>query len=73
MIVNKIWHLGDKNVKVEVFVVDKTRVKFKIKDSRVRSRALRRGMWNILGVPMIVSKWSPITEDAQPEMKSIPM
>lgn len=47
VIVNKIWPLGDKTIKVDVFVVDATTVKFWIKDSSVRARILRRGMWNI--------------------------
>lgn len=39
----------------------------------VRARLLRRGMWNIAEVPMVVMKWSPITENNQPEEKSIPL
>ena len=30
-------------------------------------------MWNIAGVPMIVSKWSPKVEDEKQEEEAIPM
>ncbi|CAA7034137.1 unnamed protein product [Microthlaspi erraticum] len=73
VIVNKIWTLGDKSVKIDAFPVNETTIKFRIRDSLVRDRILRRGMWNIADVPMIVTKWSPVVEEAQPEMKSIPM
>ncbi|GJY53712.1 non-LTR retroelement reverse transcriptase-like protein [Tanacetum coccineum] len=65
------WPLGDKKVKIDVVIVDKTTVKFRIKDEAVWNRVLRRGMWNICGIPMIISKWSPIEEDAQPEVKKM--
>lgn len=32
-----------------------------------------RGMWNIAGVPMVVSKWTPRTEKEKQEEESIPM
>lgn len=65
VIVNKIWPLGDKSVKIDVFVVNATLVKFRIRDCSVRARVLRRGMWNIAEIPMVVSKWSPIVEESQ--------
>lgn len=71
--VNKIWPLGDKNVKVEVFVVNETTVKFRINDVGVRTRVLKRKMWSIKNIPMVVDKWSPNVEEAQPALKSIPM
>ncbi|CAE6073040.1 unnamed protein product [Arabidopsis arenosa] len=30
-------------------------------------------MWNIMDIPMIVSKWTPFKEESQPAMKSIPL
>lgn len=45
-IVNKIWSLGNHAIRIEVFEVDKTTVKFRIKDASTRARILRRGMWN---------------------------
>lgn len=60
-------------MRIDVFEVNDRMVKFRIKDTAVRSRVLRRGMWNIADIPMIVSKWSPIKEDNQPEIKTIPM
>ncbi|KAF8052861.1 hypothetical protein N665_1497s0005 [Sinapis alba] len=74
MIVNKIWPVGEKPGKIEVFEVDDVTVKFRIKDARLRARVLRRGMWNIAGIPLIITKWSPIEEEkVEEEVKVIPM
>lgn len=72
-LVNKIWSLGDKTVKIEVYVVDQTTVRFRIKDERTRNRVLRRGMWNLCGVPVVLSKWSPIVDMEQKEIKTLPL
>lgn len=73
VIVNKIWTLGDKSVKIDAYEVNATTIKFRIRESMIRDRVLRRGMWNIADTPMVVSKWSPIIEESQPDIKSIPM
>lgn len=70
-IVNRIWPLGNQLIKIDVFEVDKTSVKFRIKDANTRARILRRGMWNIANIPMVVSKWSP--EEEEEEEKEITM
>ncbi|KAG7579491.1 hypothetical protein ISN45_Aa03g036300 [Arabidopsis thaliana x Arabidopsis arenosa] len=70
-IVNKIWPLGDKTIRIDAFAVNDTTIKFRIRDSSVRARVLRRGMWNIADMPMFVSKWSPVIEESQPEIKSM--
>ncbi|KAL0796235.1 hypothetical protein Bca101_067612 [Brassica carinata] len=70
-IVNKIWPLGDKAIRIDVFVVDSLTVKFRIKDANTRSRILRMGMWNIANIPMVVSKWA--LEEEEEEIKVIPM
>ncbi|KAG7543595.1 Reverse transcriptase zinc-binding domain [Arabidopsis thaliana x Arabidopsis arenosa] len=72
-LVNKIWTLGDRTMRIDVIVVDNTTVRFRIKDARTRARVLRRGMWNLCGVPVILSKWSPIVDTKQEEMKTIPL
>lgn len=73
VIVNKIWTLGDKNIRIVAYEINSASVKFRIRDASTRMRILRRGMWNIAGLPMIVSKWSPILEETQPEIKTLPM
>lgn len=70
---NKIWTHGDKTMKIDVFEVNETMVKFRIREKVTRERILRRGMWNIADVLMVVSKWSPIIKKSQPDIKSIPM
>ncbi|CAE6020622.1 unnamed protein product [Arabidopsis arenosa] len=73
MIVNKIWRLGDRTSLIDVYEVNDYTVKFRIRNEGMRHRILNRGMWNIMDIPMIVSKWTPFTEEAQPAIKSIPL
>lgn len=73
MIVNKIWRLGDKSSLIDVFAVNDSTVKFRIRNEAMRARILNRGMWNIMSLPMMLSKWTPFAEEAQPAMKSIPL
>lgn len=56
MVLNKIWRYGDVSAKVEVYEVNDTMMRFKVSDSKAREKILRRGMWNIVGVPMIMKK-----------------
>ncbi|KAL0730732.1 hypothetical protein Bca4012_026826 [Brassica carinata] len=74
IIVNKIWPLGNKNIKIDAYEMNGTMIKFRIKDKATRERILRRGMWSIANIPMVVSKWAPIEEEEiEPEIKTIPM
>lgn len=57
VIVNKIWTLGDKSIRIDAFPVKETTIKFRIRDSSVRARILRRGMWNIADIQILVSEW----------------
>lgn len=59
MIVNKIWRLGDTSTLIDVYEVNDTTVKFRVRNESMRRRILNRGMWNLMNIPMIVSKWSP--------------
>ncbi|KAF8113095.1 hypothetical protein N665_0057s0045 [Sinapis alba] len=72
-IVNKIWALGDKSQMIEVFPINATTMKFCICKSVLQNRVLRRGMWNLAEVPVVMVKWSPFPEESQPAMKSIPL
>jgi len=73
MVVNKIWSYGDPIAKVEVYDVNATTMRFKIRNPKVREKIIKRGMWNIAGVPMIVKKWTPKTEEEKQEEAAIPM
>lgn len=74
VIVNKIWSLSNRNIRIDVFPVNKNTVKFRIKDEATRLRVLRRGMWNICDIPMRLSKWSPnADEEEESEIKAMPM
>lgn len=63
MIVNKIWAFGETSQKLEVFEMDEKTMRIRITSEKIRDKVVRRGMWNIAGVPMVVSKWSPDVED----------
>ncbi|KAL0746489.1 hypothetical protein Bca101_028491 [Brassica carinata] len=72
-IVSKIWTLNDKAQKIEVFEVNETTMKFRVPNQADRRRILRRGMWNLAGVPVVMTKWSPVIEKEKPPTQSIPM
>ncbi|XP_010480749.1 PREDICTED: uncharacterized protein LOC104759539 [Camelina sativa] len=71
MIVNKIWRLGDKTSMIDIIEVNDTTLKLRVRSEVMRRRILNRAMWNIMALPMIVSKWSPYPEETQPARKSI--
>ena len=54
MVVNKISSYGNLSSKVEVYDVNATTMRFKIKNQKAREKVLKREMWNIAGIPMIV-------------------
>ncbi|XP_013609373.1 PREDICTED: uncharacterized protein LOC106316052 [Brassica oleracea var. oleracea] len=73
MVLNKIWRYGDEAAKVEVYEVNDMAMRFKVPNPKAREKILRRGMWNIIGVPMIVSEWTPTIEEEKKEDEAIPM
>lgn len=73
MVLNKIWSYGDTSTKIEVYEVNATTMRFRISNPKAREKVLKRGMWNIAGVPMVVSKWAPKTEEEKQEETVIPM
>ena len=73
MVLNRIWKYGDPSTKIEVYEVNATTMRFKVSSQEAREKIIRRGMWNIIGVLMIVSKWSPKPEDEEEEDEAIPM
>lgn len=72
-VLNRIWKYGDNEARVEVFEVNDMTMRFKVPNPKVREKILRRGMWNILGVPMIVTKWTPTNGEEEKEDEAIPM
>ena len=54
-IVNKIWTQGEQK-QIDVHIVDNTTMKFRVSNPVMRARILRRGMWNIGNVPLVVTK-----------------
>ncbi|XP_056867232.1 uncharacterized protein LOC108835438 [Raphanus sativus] len=73
MVLNKIWKYGDSAMKVDVYEENPTTMRFKVSNQKAREKILRRGMWNIAGVPMIVTKWTPSSGDDKKEDEAIPM
>ena len=63
-IVNKNW-ASDKSQMVEVYEINSTTMKFRILDSAMRGRVLRRGMWNLAEVPVVMTEWKPFVEEEE--------
>lgn len=79
VILNKIWAFGEKDQKLDVFEMDSTTMRVRVPNAKMRDKVIRRGMWNIAGIPMVASKWSPI-EDGENKLtplwvflKKVPM
>lgn len=72
-IVNKIWALNDKEKMIDVFEVNPTSMKFRILNQADRNRVLRRGMWNLAGISVVMTKWSPVAEKEKAPAQAIPM
>ncbi|KAL1199586.1 hypothetical protein V5N11_019528 [Cardamine amara subsp. amara] len=72
-IVNKIWAMGDRSQMIEVFEVNSTTMKFQISNPEIRNRVLRRGLWNLADIPLVMSKWTPLVEESSVEVKTVPL
>ncbi|KAL0726876.1 hypothetical protein Bca4012_022969 [Brassica carinata] len=71
--VNRIWNQGDRKSLIDVHVVDETTMKFKVMDPGTRTRILKRGMWSIGNIPMVITKWIPDEMKEKPEITAIPL
>lgn len=71
--VNRIWNQRGKKELIDVHIVDGTTMKFKVMNPMMRERILKRGMWSIGNVPMVITKWIPDEMKEKPEIKSIPL
>lgn len=60
-------------MQIDVRVVDETTMKFKVLNPMMRARILRRGMWNIGNIPMVVKEWMPDELKEKPEVTAIPL
>lgn len=67
------WRYGDSAAKVDVYDVNATMMRFTVPNPKAREKILQRGMLNIAGVPMVVSKWTPKIEEEKQEEEAIPM
>ncbi|KAF8115343.1 hypothetical protein N665_0028s0005, partial [Sinapis alba] len=73
MVLNKIWKYGDVSTNVDVYEVNATTMRFRVSSLKAREIFLKRGMWNIADVPMIVTKWTPRSEEEKQEEEAVPM
>lgn len=72
-IVSKMWNQGDKSTQIDVHIVDDTTMKFKVLNPLMRARILKRGMWNIGNIPMVVQKWMPDELKEKSEVTAVPL
>lgn len=68
VILNKIWTFGDKLQKIDVYEMDEVTMRIRIPNEAVREKIVRHGMWNIAGIPIVVSKWSPVKDESQAKL-----
>lgn len=73
VIVNKLWKQVDEAEMIDVYEVNPTTMRFRVRDPSSRERIIRRGLWNIAGDPFVVYKWDPKTEEEKQEESDIPM
>lgn len=71
--VNRIWTILDKASKIDVQIINKTTVLFRIANSRIRERVLKRKYWHIGDIPLVVSEWNPEASQAPPDLSAMPM
>lgn len=71
--VNRIWSTPIKSFKIDAQFLNPKTVLFRIDDSVMRSRVLRRHFWHIGDIPMIVQQWCPKTTNLKPDLTSIPI
>ncbi|KAF8090519.1 hypothetical protein N665_0475s0053 [Sinapis alba] len=57
---------------IEVYEMNSTTMKFRITDQATRNRVFRRGMWNLAGIPVVMTQWKPFVEEEKTE-ESIPL
>lgn len=58
---------------IDVHVINSTTMKFRVCNPNTRNMALQRGMWNLAGIPVVMSKWSPNLDETSPEVKCVPL
>lgn len=58
---------------IDVQVINKTTVMFRIASLRIRERVLRRKYWHIADIPLVVSAWNPEVSQAPPDLSAMPM
>ncbi|CAL9217216.1 unnamed protein product [Arabidopsis halleri] len=71
--VNRIWTIFDKSAKIDVQIISKTAVLFRIASPRTRERILKRKYWHIADIPLVVYEWNPEAAQAPPDLSAMPM
>ncbi|KAL0864693.1 hypothetical protein Bca101_043811 [Brassica carinata] len=71
--VNRIWSTPIKSSKIDAQFFNPKTVIFRIDDSIIRSRVLRKNFWHIGDIPMIVQQWCPKTTNLKPDLTSTPI
>ncbi|KAG7599342.1 hypothetical protein ISN44_As06g035270 [Arabidopsis suecica] len=71
--VNRIWTILEKSSKIDVQGINKTSVLFRIVNSRIRERVLKRKYWHISDIPLVISEWNPEASQSSPDLSAMPM
>ena len=65
VILYKICKFGEKSMKIDVYELDAVTMRIRIPSEVIREKIVKRGMWNIAGIPMVVSKWSLVVDKSE--------
>ncbi|VVB04667.1 unnamed protein product [Arabis nemorensis] len=70
--VNRLWS-SDKSSRIDAQFVNPKTVLFRVEDSHMRQRILKRHFWHIGEVPLVVQEWSPKTANLKPDLTAMPV
>lgn len=71
--VNRLWSTAGGGKKIDVQFIEKNTVLFRIENSHMRTRVIRRRYWHISDTPLVVNEWSPATASSPPDLSSMPL
>ncbi|KFK24273.1 hypothetical protein AALP_AAs46602U000100, partial [Arabis alpina] len=71
--VNRIWTSGNRGTKIDVQFLNSKAVLFRVEDSEMRSRVLKKHYWHIGESPLVVEEWNPKATNLKPDLSTMPI
>lgn len=67
------WTSPKVGSKIDVQFIEKNTVLFRIENSSMRDRVIKRKYWHIADVPLVVSMWTPESALHPPDLSAMPL